>query len=181
MNWNHTFQKYPSDPNAIYRTFVRTGKIGTRRTQGDWCFLVGETTTLLDRYQHGLQLALQGSQYRDALIDAMVEMMDDYGREPPWERLLHATEGHEMCPMWRFIGFFYSLIALPCYFNGMEQMGNEKIWRCWRGEFKRLPKGKTTREVWEEFLEKDRCRFHEHGNNRCWRSKGSTERPRSLL
>jgi hypothetical protein len=76
------FQKYPSDPNVIYRTFVRTGKIGIRRTQGDWCFLFRETTTLLDCYQHGLQLALQGSQYRDALIDAMVEVMDDYGREP---------------------------------------------------------------------------------------------------
>jgi hypothetical protein len=44
--------------------------------------------------------------------------------------------------MWRLIGFFYPLITVPCYFNGMEQMGNEKTWRCWRGEFERLPEGR---------------------------------------
>jgi siroheme synthase (precorrin-2 oxidase/ferrochelatase) len=71
-----------------------------------------------------------------------------------------------MCRTWRLFSFFNALktrVDRILY----DKFGDEVLDRCRREEFERLPKRVTTRDVWEEFLHKDACRFHQHGEDVC--------------
>jgi hypothetical protein len=79
-----------------------------------------------------------------------------------------ATKGHLMCSTWLLFSFRNALkTRLDRILN--DKSDDEALERCRREEFERLPKGVTTRDVWDEFLHKDACRFHEYGGDVCER------------
>ncbi|KAF2028391.1 hypothetical protein EK21DRAFT_113887 [Setomelanomma holmii] len=78
-----------------------------------------ESVTLLDAYGHGLSLGSEprASAFRDTLVDAMAEVMDDYGLEGMLQHLFDTTKERPACPMWRLFAFQYVLNKMPCAFG----------------------------------------------------------------
>jgi hypothetical protein len=125
------FEVQPIDPLPVCRLFAQSGKIATRRARGPYEFRSEEFTLLLQCYEHDLSLGHPGCDYRDAVIDAMVESLDDYASAtyPDWGQLLAATKGHPMCSMWRLVCFFNALATLPEYVLSSRSSGDETLER----------------------------------------------------
>lgn len=51
----------------------------TLRTNGRWLHKTKESETLLDAYEYALKLGTAGGDFRDAIVDAMTENLDDWG------------------------------------------------------------------------------------------------------
>jgi hypothetical protein len=177
------FENQPIDPLPVYRLFAQSGKIATRRARGPYEFRSEDFTLLLQCYEHGLSLGHPGCDYRDAVIDAMVENLDDYASATyqDWGQLLAATKGHPMCSMWRLVCFFHALVTRPEYVLSLRMSGDDTLERCLREELERLPKGVITRDIWEQSLQKGRCRLHEHGHGTCWRLDTGYGSPLAVL
>lgn len=123
-------------------------------------------------YGFGLSLGTEGMRFRDALIDAQIEYLDDYGGwfcEDGWDSLRAATQGHPDCPLRKLVALLFVVARWPSIWpqTGPMTVGDgdmlallEKV----KGEVLKDVKG---RDVWREVFERGRCGFHEHGGGEC--------------
>ncbi|KAF2245287.1 hypothetical protein BU26DRAFT_567881 [Trematosphaeria pertusa] len=65
-------------PRGLHCRWKLAGKIFTKR-RGMHEFRYKESTPLLRAYRYSLQLGERGAEFRTALVDAMAEVIDDYG------------------------------------------------------------------------------------------------------
>lgn len=117
------------------------------------------------------------STYRDALLDAMGENMNDYGFSPGWDALADTTKGYGPCSMRQLVAFQYVLTTDPSELESKSPMRHvvvhlgpirKKFDACWRRHLDEVRKdGRSYREIWEEYRDKNRCRFHEHVEKAC--------------
>jgi hypothetical protein len=169
-------------PTELYEEWQSTGKIAIIRQSASYAFVLRQSEPLLKAYEHITQLhddhfrdVIIDTHFRDALVDAIAEVLDDHGLNYfNWKLLESATKstGRES-PLKRLVAFFFVLSTSPdCYnaclpndnvFKEMVQEELEKL------ELEKLKVARTYRSTWKEFMERGRCRFHEHVGGHCWR------------
>jgi hypothetical protein len=73
--------------------------------------------------------------------------------------------------------FFQALSTSPIFFNILGPMGEagdlltqqarRRLGKCWRRQLEMIEKdGRTNREIWDDYMFNDRCKFHEHAGER---------------
>jgi hypothetical protein len=83
-----------SVPKKIHRIWTKSGQLSARCSKGDRLHIRRGLCTLHDTYVYDLSLETSGSRFRDAVIDAFIELVDDYGGahyEEGWQQLPSAT------------------------------------------------------------------------------------------
>ena len=129
--------------DAVHATWLETGKIATNRPIGPFYFRFREAHSILLGYQFGLSLGNTGlaSKFRDALVDAMVEAMDDYGGSGDWSVVANAFLKGEVRPMWRLDCFYRALSTELFHYqlNGPQSAevrecsgGDRELNGCWK-------------------------------------------------
>lgn len=162
----------------IHGNWLRSKQLCTRRTEGRWRNKANEMETLLHVYKHAQDMGTTGVDFRDAIVDAVAEVLDDWGLIYyfPYELLHIISAGIEECPIRQLVAFYHALTKYPPHAlpsNRRSAYDNEIFERCWRDEYVKLQgqNDRTNRKIWEDFLVRGRCAFHEHAHGRCWRSK----------
>ncbi|KAF2794570.1 hypothetical protein K505DRAFT_324667 [Melanomma pulvis-pyrius CBS 109.77] len=173
----------------LYRRWLETGKIFTVRhgsTDIHYCRKLSpysyekkECVVLFEAYKSAASLGDAAADFRDALVDAMAEFLDDHGIDLyPWEAF-HAALAHVPgSQMKKLLAFFFVLNIRPCSYNAIFHFAAEydmEFREMVAAEHLRLEAcGKTYRSVWEAFMQSKtrdgRCQFHEHASNECWRA-----------
>jgi hypothetical protein len=162
----------------IHENWLQSKRLYTLRTDGRWRNKANEMETLLRVYKHAQDMGATGVDFRDAIVDAVAEVLDDWGLIYyfPCELLHTVSAGIKDCPLRQLVAFYYALTkypprALPS--NGRPAYDNDVFEQCWRDEYAKLQgqNNGTNRKIWEDFLVCGRCVFHEHANSRCWRAK----------
>jgi hypothetical protein len=137
--------------------------------------------TLLHVYKHAQDMGATSVDFRDAIVDAVAEVLNDWGLiyYLPWELLHTITEGIEERAIRHLVAFYYVLIRYPPHVPrkyGRSAYENEIFERCRRDKYENLEgqNGRTNREIWENYLIGGRCAFHEHADGRCRRVKSAS-------
>jgi hypothetical protein len=74
--------------------------------------------------------------------------------------------------------FLQALSTSPIFFNTLRPMGEaedlltqharRRLGKCWRRQLGMIEKdGRTNREIWDDYMVNDRCKFYEHAGERC--------------
>jgi hypothetical protein len=144
---------------CIHATWFRPRKIAARQPRDDptWQFKERRTILLAYKYALGLPNKKITSSYRDALVDAMAEHMNDYGFSPGWDVLADAIKGHGPYPLRQLVAFQYVLTTDPSEFKsnsrmrlGVVRLGSirKKFDACWRRHLDEVRQdGRTYRDI----------------------------------
>ncbi|KAF2872266.1 hypothetical protein BDV95DRAFT_605896 [Massariosphaeria phaeospora] len=172
----------PSDasPRATFDHWTLTGTIQTRVVSApdQRCQraheIHTETKALFAAYRYALEDLEPdtpgAADFRNALVDAMAEYLDWYGtqffRIQYFDDIAHA---HPVTQMERLLGFVWALNHDPR--RNRASFMVEELERTYDEGLAKLPEGEAGRETWERFLRSGRCRFHEHGEGKCWQAR----------
>ncbi|KAF2106734.1 hypothetical protein BDV96DRAFT_654514 [Lophiotrema nucula] len=92
----HLVPTEPTNEHEIYQNWTRTAKIASVSRSSRHRDHMQEPYILLKAYEYGLQLGSDGSAFRDALVDAVAEWLDMYGRKFfPYIHLVEAVSSAE--------------------------------------------------------------------------------------
>jgi len=171
-------------PNLVelYEEWQSTGKIAIVRQSASYAFVLRQSEPLMKAYEHITQLhddpfrdVTVDTDFRDALVDAMAEVLDDHGLNYfNWKLLESATNNADSeSPLKRLVAFFFVLSTPPDSYNACLPNDNE-FKDMVQEELEKLESEKfgvirSYRSTWKEFMERGRCRFHEHVGGYCWR------------
>lgn len=150
----------------LFTEWAKTGKIATVRAGASFQDILEEAETLLEAYMYGKELAgAKGADYRDAVVGAMAECVDNYSlRALPWKTI----KKFPVSNMESLITFYLALVSYLVWHRPTLRRF-EWIEKAFWEELAKLPKGRTYRGFWEDFMREGRCRFHEHAGGKCWR------------
>lgn len=149
---------------------------------GNWYeYLMGESDTLLHAYAYGLHLdrgglplysqqAVTGADFRDAVLDALAEFLDDHGfGHFDWQLFDRITARPMAWRLRHLVALYLALTTPPRYHGAATNNRAVPFQIAFRDELSVLPRGWTYRDIWEKFMRSRRCRFHEHLGGGCWR------------
>jgi hypothetical protein len=83
-----------SSAQKIHHIWLRSGQLSARCSKGDPPHIRGGLCTFHDAYAYDLSLETSESRFRDAVIDAFIELVNDCGGahyEEGWQQLPSAT------------------------------------------------------------------------------------------
>ncbi|CAG5177745.1 uncharacterized protein ALTATR162_LOCUS8359 [Alternaria atra] len=127
---------------------------------------------MLAAYRFGLEMSRAGcADFRDAIIDALAEHLD-VQREPDTSLLCQLFEVVESVPnssLERLLVFHVALSTYPESFNAILIETDKHFRQNIREQIKEFPNGARYYDIWDNFMLKNRCKFHEHPTGRCWR------------
>jgi hypothetical protein len=105
--------------DTTYAIWLITRKIAARLPSCRPCDKHRETGRILAAHAHALKLSdcPCARAYRNALIDAMSEYLDDHGGGPRWTALAKATQDEAWSPMRELVCFIFALPTNPTWFN----------------------------------------------------------------
>jgi hypothetical protein len=160
--------KVPLTSAQIHFYFKAYRKIPTRRDSGLPLHQHTEFAALVAAHKHALTLESSASDFRDALVDATAEYLDDHGLAHfPWTDLYADASGSPnmllglVCLYWTFTDD--PMVAL-----GPRMASEEAEERFLKARRLLRANEKTGREMWEEYMKDGRCTFHEHEDEECW-------------
>ncbi|KAH6613103.1 hypothetical protein C7974DRAFT_380813 [Boeremia exigua] len=155
----------------IYNLWRLSGNMYTRHTTG---YREDEFYTLFHAYSHGLSLGACAVPFRNAVIEAVIELLDDYDgpwHEKGWRALWDATVHHPKCPLRRLVTLKFVLSEHESMWTwlGPKAIGDEEMLALAKDTQRQLPVGRKGRETWQEVVDES-TRFHEpcpgQGGNR---------------
>jgi hypothetical protein len=144
---------------ALFKAWLETGKIATWRPVGPHHFRLYEGDSIHSAYQYGISLgrAELASRFRNAVVDAMAEFLDDYGRLGDWPTTANASLDGDGCPMWRSDCFFMALSTGPLHYQHLGPSsterrisvdGDSELNACWRDQLREVKAvGRTYRKI----------------------------------
>lgn len=143
-----------------------------------------EKNIIFSAYSHvlGLEDKSTSSTYRDALVDARTECMENYGGCTNWQMLANATMGHPWCPMWKLQCLRGVLTTYaPDYPSSglsgaaVNENVTEELEACRAYYLNIVQKdGRSYRNIWKWFRFDRLCMFHEHSGETCVRPRVET-------
>jgi hypothetical protein len=161
----HSIVTAPSISPRVYNLWRLSGNMYTRHTTGNHHDRQREFYTLFGAYAHGLSLGARAAPFRNAVIEAVTELLDDY--DGPWQNtgwhvLRDATARHPECQLCKLVAFKFVVSVYEGMWTwlGPNTIGDEDMLALAKRTKAELPVGRKGWELWQEVVNEG-ARFHE--------------------